>query len=142
MSPEHAREGPLSPASDWYSVGVLLHQALTGAVPFRGSRTELVLQHQRAQVGGLSNVPIQVPVDLATLCSALLAIEPRERAGAAEIRHVLGRPELLPPGSALHTSRREGPESTHVGTRERTLMPAPRTRARSKRDPGPSSDSE
>ncbi|HVZ37600.1 MAG TPA: serine/threonine-protein kinase, partial [Polyangiaceae bacterium] len=39
MSPEQATGQPLTEASDWYAVGVMLYQALTGAQPYLGCRS-------------------------------------------------------------------------------------------------------
>ena len=45
MSPEQARGMQVGPASDIYSLGVVLYQMVTGTTPFKGSSMEVLSQH-------------------------------------------------------------------------------------------------
>lgn len=86
MSPEHARGEPLTPASDWYSAGVMLYEALTGHLPFVGS-VMMVLTHKMTQEAPApSEIVPGLPADLESLCIDLVRMEPRSRPTPADIR--------------------------------------------------------
>lgn len=85
MSPEQALGRPLTPATDWYGVGVMLFEALTGCLPFDGSWPGLITDQQR----GLSRPPSALapttPPELDRLVSALLSPDPADRPDGAAI---------------------------------------------------------
>ncbi len=86
MAPEQAISGGVSPASDWYSVGVTLYQALTGVLPFRGGALEMLHAKQNMVPAPPSSLVDEVPRDLDSLCMSLLAREPRERPSGEDLR--------------------------------------------------------
>lgn len=85
MSPEQAAGAALTEASDWYAVGVMLYEALTGVRPFTGSSGEVLASKQTEDPVSPRHKGVQVPDDLANLAMALLQRNPRERPGGREI---------------------------------------------------------
>ncbi len=80
MSPEQANRLPLTQASDWYAVGVMLHEALTGRLPpsippAKGT------PHPSSLAGA--------PPDLADLCQRMLQHDPAARPSGEEIEDIL-----------------------------------------------------
>lgn len=96
MSPEQAADMELSPASDWYSVGVMLFEALTGEYPYGGlSGMGLMMAKQTKSPGRPSKVQPGIADDLDGLCERLLDRDASKRPGAREVLTVLGAVEPL-----------------------------------------------
>ena len=93
MAPEQAAQKPVGPAADWYSVGVLLYQALTGKLPVRGTTEEVLFLKQAIEPVAPSQIA-RVPVDLEELCMALLRIDPSSRPDGAEVLRRLAAPDM------------------------------------------------
>jgi len=89
MAPELCAGLPASPASDWYSVGVMLYLALTGHLPFSGDLSSLVLAKQALPARPPSELN-PVPRELEELCLALLSKNPMSRPDALQILETLG----------------------------------------------------
>lgn len=87
-APEQA-VGTRSAAGDWYALGVMIYEALTGEVPFRGSGMQIILQKQAEDAPQLKGRN-QVPEDLAVLVDQLLQREASARPDTNAICDALG----------------------------------------------------
>jgi hypothetical protein len=85
MSPEQAAGLAITTASDWYSVGVMLYEALTGRLPFTGSPQELVIAKRTQTPPSPASLVTGLPEDLVRLCVELLDLAPASRPGGREI---------------------------------------------------------
>src|SRR5829696_2677790 len=92
MSPEQAAGEQVGPASDLYSLGVILYEMLTGRVPFEAKTPADV---PAAHAGGPPPHPrelnLEVPEALDAIVMRLLSRDPADRyGGAAELIEELG----------------------------------------------------
>ncbi|HEU5056707.1 MAG TPA: protein kinase, partial [Kofleriaceae bacterium] len=115
MSPEQAASMPVGPESDWYSVGVVLFEVLTGVQPFEGMPLEVLMAKQHRTAPRPSALVAGVPPDLDQLCADLLRTSPADRPREADLLRRLG----LDPGLATSGSSSTNlPHTLFVGRAE------------------------
>ncbi len=90
MAPEQAVGRQVTEAADWYSVGVMLFEALTGDVPHTGHPLQIMISKQQNEAPAPESIAPDAPADLLSLCKDLLEIEPSDRPSGAEIARRLG----------------------------------------------------
>lgn len=113
MSPEQARGGPVSAASDIYSLGAMLYELLTGRPPFHAptpvETLRLVLEQPPSRPRAVCR---SIERDLETVCLKCLEKDPRRRYRAAsalaeDLEHWLRREPIRarPAGWCLRAGR-------------------------------------
>jgi tetratricopeptide (TPR) repeat protein len=112
MSPEQALALPGAPASDWYSVGVMLYQVLVGELPFQGTMAEIITAKQVGLPPDPRRHRADLPADLAELSVGLLDPDPETRLPGEE---VLRRLDRGAGSAALPSGRQPGSETPFVG---------------------------
>lgn len=100
MSPEQIQGGQVTPHSDLYAIGCVLHELLSGRHVFEGDNEfQLMQQHVSRPPQPLSEIRDDVPDDLDRLTRQLLAKQPEQRpADAYEVYQRL-LPLLPTPGT-------------------------------------------
>ena len=110
MSPEQLHGEPLTPASDLFSLSVVLYEALTGRVPFAGATPEEVsAAHARAGVRPPSTLADDIPGRLDEAILQGLRADPRHRFDSADAMS-----RALEAAAAEVAARRDDTTAMHV----------------------------
>ncbi|MET8952373.1 protein kinase domain-containing protein [Streptomyces sp. NPDC004393] len=110
MAPEQAMGGAVGPYTDLYALGVLMHELLSGDVPFAGS-TALGVLHRHLYEPPLPvrRLRPEVPEALESLVLRLLAKDPQHRPASAQETYEQLLPLLpargMPSGAPLDPTR-------------------------------------
>lgn len=84
MAPEQAASDTVGPEADWYAVGVMLYEVLTGKLPFDGYPLNIILEKQANTPERPGNIQAGLPEDLENLCFVLLNRDPKSRPHPAD----------------------------------------------------------
>jgi serine/threonine-protein kinase len=85
FSPEQAQGERPTPASDVYSIGIVLFEMLTGRLPFIGAdQQELALAHIRDEPPRVTDLNPSVPVQLEQIIQKVMSKEPASRYRTAD----------------------------------------------------------
>ena len=109
MSPEQCVNETLTPATDWYALGVTLYESLTGVLPFAGQATEMQEAKRRRALAPPSELAVGVDPELEALALDLLHPEPN----------------LRPPANAVLARLSGGTASTARSFRDAGLAHSP-----------------
>ena len=109
MAPEQcAGDVQLTAAADWYALGVVVFQALTGRLPFEGVPTRVLFEKQTEPAPRPSRLVQRIPADLDDLCAQLLERDPTDRPTGSQLLRRLGVEDTDRVAAPLVSISREG----------------------------------
>lgn len=116
MAPEQATGESVGAPADWYALGVVLYECLTGRVPFVGTGVSVIEEKVLRDPPRASVVAPGVPEDLDRLCAELLDPDPARRpTGAAVMHRLAGASDERSPSLSSSQSDDAPPQAPFVG---------------------------
>ena len=103
IPPERFTDAEVTAAVDWYAVGAMLYELLTGSVP---AGTSLSGLQSFAQSLSPTLFPSDAPADLVGICIELLAYSPGDRPSGDDLRRRLGDERRRSAGSSKQAAWR------------------------------------
>lgn len=134
IAPEIATTAEADARSDIYSVGIMLYEMLTGAVPWAGeSPLQIASHHVSDNVPSPSAAQPWIPREIDDLVAALTAREPANRpADASDAIDLVARAAAAIPSDLANRRADVAPEESHraleTGALNTEIMPAQFTR--------------
>ena len=117
FAPEQARGEKPSPASDVYSIGIVLFEMFTGRLPYVGSsQRELALAHIQAEIPRAIDFKPDLPGDLSNVIAKVMNKRPNDRyRHADQLGHILQQIRERGRSSSQHTAAGRMAPPTVVG---------------------------
>ncbi|MDE2635027.1 MAG: protein kinase [Chloroflexota bacterium] len=129
FAPEQAKGEKPSPASDVYSIGIVLFEMFTGRLPYVGStQRELALAHIQGEIPKAKEFNPDLPIDLSNVIAKVMSKRPNDRyKHADQLGHILQ--EIRERGRHSAQSTAAGRMAPPTAIRQQPAAPHSRPRA-------------